>query len=451
MKIPVTPPKLDEIFEKIKDTPDLFLKIFTKHHSPTINNRYIHWDKLRRLQPPDGWSHQHWWAAIKVSRQGAMRALPLLDRKGQPFVFSLPDPVMEYIQFIDQNAGGLLGSLGKDGVDSQAQEKYLIHSLIEEAINSSQLEGATTTRQVAKEMLKNDRPPRDTSEQMILNNYYTMRLIRDRLQEGLSKQLVFDLHVYLTEKTLKDEMAAGRFRKLDEPVAVYTDDVDNLLLHNPPDAGELEARLEAMCAFANGVTPGYFIPKVVRAIILHFCLAYDHPFIDGNGRTARALFYWSMLKQNFWLCEYLSISQIIKEAPVKYGRAFLYSETDGNDLTYFILYHLGILKRAIEQLHSYIHERQKELKKTEALLRSMSLELNHRQSELLSHALKHSSAEYTIRGYEKTNAVVYQTARTDLFDLVKRKLLEQKKKGAHFIFYPVENLEALVRSGKRVE
>jgi Fic family protein len=378
-----------------------------------------------------------------------MKPLPLKDRKGKPFVYSLPDPVLEYIQFIDQNAGGLLGTAGPDGFERQTQEKYLIHSLMEEAINSSQLEGATTTRQVAKEMIKTDRPPRDTSEQMILNNYHTMWLIRDRLKQEMSKQLAFDLHVYLTEKTLKNEAAAGRFRKSDEPVAVYAEDTDNLLLHNPPIASELETRMETLCAFANGENPGYFIPKVVRAILLHFWMAYDHPFVDGNGRTARALFYWAMLRQGFWLCEYLSISQIIKEAPVKYGMAFLYSETDDNDLTYFILYHLGILKRAIEQLHSYIRNRQDELKKTEALLRSMSMDLNHRQIDLLCHALRHAYSEYTIRGYEKTNSVVYQTARTDLFDLVKKGMLVQKKKGSHFVFRPVEGFEDLLKGGKR--
>jgi len=54
--------------------------------------------------------------------------------------------------------------------------------------------------------------------------------------------------------------------------------------------------MEAMCAFVNGRDTEPFIHPAIRAMILHFWLAYDHPFVDGNGRTARALFYWAMLR-----------------------------------------------------------------------------------------------------------------------------------------------------------
>lgn len=48
-------------------------------------------------------------------------------------------------------------------------------------------------------------------------------------------------------------------------------------------------------------------------------IAYMHPFVDGNGRTARALFYWYMLKSGYWLTEYLSISRVIakSKSPMK--------------------------------------------------------------------------------------------------------------------------------------
>jgi Fic family protein len=61
-----------------------------------------------------------------------------------------------------------------------------------------------------------------------------------------------------------------------------------------------------------------------------------------------------MLRYGFWLCEFISISRIILRGPAKYGRAFLYTETDQNDLTYFIIYHLDIIRRAVDELHEYI-------------------------------------------------------------------------------------------------
>ena len=146
----------------------------------------------------------------------------------------------------------------------------------------------------------------------------------------------------------------------------------------PPLASELDERLDLMCQFANGKVPDHFIHPVIRSVILHFWLAYDHPFVDGNGRTARALFYWSMLRSGFWLFEFISISRILVKAPIKYARAFLYTETDSNDLTYFILHQVQVIKQAIAELHSYIARKSDGVPaKIRQALRGTDL-LNHR-------------------------------------------------------------------------
>jgi Fic family protein len=214
----------------------------------------------------------------------------------------------------------------------------------------------------------------------------------------------------------------------------------NEIFHDPPPAQQLRERMDAMCDFANSKTPSGFIHPVIRSTILHFWLAYDHPFVDGNGRTARALFYWSMLRHNFWLFEFISISQIIRKAPAKYGRAFLYTETDDNDLTYFILYHLDVIRRAIKELHEYIKRKTEQLQTIEHKVRGMAA-LNHRQRALISHALRHPYQQYTIRSHQVSHNVVYQTSRLDLFDLELRGLLKCHKAGRMWRFTPVEGLE----------
>jgi Fic family protein len=204
-----------------------------------------------------------------------------------------------------------------------------------------------------------------------------------------------------------------------------------------------------MCQFANGATPGAFIHPVVRAIILHFWVGYDHPFVDGNGRTARALFYWSMLAQGYWLCEYLSISSIVKRAPAKYIRAYLYSETDRNDLTYFLLYHLRVIVRAMHELHCYLDRKVTEFRQTATLLRQ-SDRFNHRQISLLSHALRHPRTAYSIQSHRMSHRVVYQTARSDMLSLAREGLLELRKIGRMFYFIPPEDLaERLKRRPKK--
>jgi Fic family protein len=437
MRMPKKPPDLGTIWEKLRDNSERLKKFIDMTSGPLIQEKYLHWDKLRYHTPPESLSHEEWWLALKFERQKLFKHIPLQDLNNNPFNYLITDPIPEMLHRIDQGAGGFI-RMPEQITNPDTKDQYYVNSLIQEAITSSQLEGAATTREIAKEMIKTGRAPRDKSEQMILNNFKTMRRIGKLKDEPLSKKLVFHLHQIITDRTLDDKSAAGRFRKADERIVVG--DMYNEIFHDPPPAGQLGERIAAMCDFANGITPQGFIHPVIRSIILHFWLAYDHPFVDGNGRAARALFYWSMLRYGFWLFEFISISQIIRKAPAKYGRAFLYTETDDNDLTYFILYHLDVIRRAIKELHEYIKRKTEQLRTIEHKMRGMAA-LNHRQRALISHALRHPYQQYTIRSHQVSHNIVYQTSRLDLFDLELRGLLKCRKVGKTWHFTPVDELE----------
>ncbi len=444
MKIPQTPPDWRKLSLQLQKLGGSQLDFFLEHR-PTHHGEYIHWDKLRRLTPPKGFTSEQWWLSIKLARRRPRKQISSFRcTKNNPFCFLQPDPIPELLHHIDQDAGGRI-EMPEEGLASpQTRNRYLLHSLTEEAITSSQLEGATTTRKVAKEMLRENRTPRDKSEQMILNNYRTMQFIRDCADKPLSQDLIFEMHRTVTENTLEDPEDAGRFRQSDN-IRVY-ENISNEVVHTPPSQKNLSARMIALCDFANSKTPNYFIHPVVRAIILHFWMAYDHPFVDGNGRCARALFYWSMLQQKYWLCEFISISQIIKKAPSKYGRAFLYTETDENDLTYFISYHLDVIRKAIDELHKYIAKKTRSTQLTESLLRQSSIKLNHRQISLLSHALRNPDAVYTIRAYQNTHDIVYETARADLQNLEDKALLIRRRTGRTFSYLPAEHIDKKLKA-----
>ncbi|MBN1868410.1 Fic family protein [Candidatus Sumerlaeota bacterium] len=423
--------------------PPPFLSLLSRAGEIASSEDYHHWDKLIHLEPPQGLSHEEWWWLIKfVQRSPLLREIVLRDKKGKPFVLCAVPQIAEKLHMIDRGAGGFI-EMPPEVTNPDVKDRYYVSSLIEEAIRSSQLEGALTTRQVARDMIRSGRPPRDRSEQMILNNYRTMEHIGALKNKPLTKEIVFDLHRRVTEGTLDKPDAAGRLRRSDEHICVG--DEYGEVFHDPPPAEQLDERLSRMCEFANGGGSKEFIHPVLRAIILHFWLAYDHPFVDGNGRTARALFYWSMLKQGYWLFEFVSISRTIHKAPAQYGRAFLYTETDDNDLTYFILYHLEIVEDAVKALHEYIAKKTRELRAIDRILR-VSVALNHRQRALLAHALRHPRHQYTTESHLNSHRVVYQTARSDLLDLVRRGLLVKSKIGRTFYFRPVENLEESLRS-----
>jgi len=153
------------------------------------------------------------------------------------------------------------------------------------------------------------------------------------------------------------------------------------------------------------------------------------------------LFYWSMLRQGYWLFEYISISNIILKAPVQYGRAFLHTETDENDLTYFLVYHAGVIRRAIEELYAHIDRQTRQLTEAQKKLQGLTI-LNYRQRELVGHALRHPGHRYTIESHRNSHKVVYETARSDLMDLEGRGLLQKRKSGKTWIFTPPPDLEA---------
>ncbi|MBM5818108.1 MAG: Fic family protein [Cyanobacteria bacterium K_Offshore_surface_m2_239] len=408
--------------------------------SEAAADRYLHWDELRHRTPPQGLSHEQWWLAEKLSRRPT--TLPLRACDGQAFWFSQPPVLLQGLHQIDRQAGASV--VAPQAVTTRStRARYLLSSLMEEAITSSQMEGAATTRDVAKAMIRSRRPPRDRSERMILNNFLTMQRIRELRTQPLTPQLVLELHRLVSEGTLDEPAEAGRLRLPGKEVVV--DDAYGTVFHVPPPAEELPGRLEELCRFANGETPKVFIHPVVRAIALHFWLAYDHPFCDGNGRTARALFYWAMLHQGYGLFAFISISSVINRARGQYERSFLLSESDDNDLTYFLLAQVKVIQQAIASLDAYLERKATEVGTLQERLEGME-GLNHRQLALLRHALRHSGFRYSVLSHQNSHGVSHQTARSDLQKLAARGLLVAGKDGRREIFRVPEDLAQRLKS-----
>lgn len=438
MKIPITPPSVDRMLEQLAQ--DELGKIF-QHANPLPTGKYLHWDDLRHRSPPDGLSSEKWWLAVSLARGSISQPLPFTDKEGHPFRLATPEPLLVHLHHMDRDAAGQIKSPTSSSIHEN-RERYLLHSLIEESITSSQLEGASTTRKVAEAMLREKRQPRDRSETMIFNNYQAMEQLRHLKDEKITPEHILELHRAITKDTLDNPSDAGRLRKSDDVNVV--DNRDGKLLHQPPCFKELPERLERLCEFANTDSDSSpFVHPVVRAILLHFMIGYDHPFADGNGRTARALFYWSMARSGYWLMEFLSISQFLRSAPRQYVQAYLHTETDKNDTTYFVLHQLGIIRRSITTLYEYLGRKIEEQKVAESLLIKtdrLRAQLNHRQLALLTHALKHPGEVYRVAKHQAVHNVVYQTARSDLLELEALGLLVKLKQGNAFVFYAADNL-----------
>lgn len=453
MKRPTPPPPVHKALAKLlalSDGGQRFQALTGAGLGPAPGGKYRHWDTFRHAPPLPDFSAEEQWVAVKLARSALYRTLPLNDAKGHPFRYALPNVALEMLHQVDRNAARNIQA--SDEVTNPAtRDTYLFRSIVEEAITSSQLEGASTTRRVAKAMIQEGRAPRTRSERMVLNNYEAMRRVLRTVDQPLTPETVVELQRVLTDGTMHEPDAVGRFRRPDEDI-VIEDDQTGTRLHTPPPAEELGQRMRAMCDFANGAGNDEFIPPAVRAILLHLWLAYDHPFVDGNGRTARALFYWSMARQGYWLCEYVSISRVLKKARGQYARSYLYTESDDNDATYFILYQLRVLLRAIDELHRYLARKSSEIHETEELVRraaAVRIELNARQLALINHALKKPGARYTVDSHRRSHGISYETARTDLTRLADEELLEMRKSGRAFVFTPHHELRDRLAGPRR--
>ncbi|PWR75706.1 Fic family protein [Methanospirillum stamsii] len=390
-----------------------------------FNDRYLYWDELTyRIQDEE--ERLETWTAMKVFRSQKMEKIsyPLLKMEYSPI-----PTIQKSLHLFDRY---LSGTIQIQNRSLQLDKRYIVSSLIEEAIASSILEGAVTTRKKARIMIEQKRKPRSHGEQMVLNNYNTLQMITRKKEDRLTPDLLLEIQRMVTKDTIDPE-DVGHFRNSND-VRVM-DVVNNVVYHIPPDWQEISRLLEQLCEFANQDDEEKFIHPIIKGIIIHFLVGYIHPFNDGNGRTARSLFYWYTLSRGYWLMEYLSISRSILKTKGKYSLAYLHTEFDQLDLTYFIRYHIDCMNKALDEMITFIEEKQDQQRKSQEIVR-LDNNITPRQGEIFTEMMEAPGQLFTIYQIAERFNVVYQTARTDLMHLedLGYVVKEKRGKGLYFIY-----------------
>ncbi len=431
------PPSIEEIFHR--DPGRLSRALHLQPQIRAIEDDYRPWRKFRHVAKDKGLDPTDAWYAAKLLRASQRRNLELADGVGRPFGFCETGHLMGPLHRIDRALGGGgpdafapdRGILG----DEVHRTRLRIRTLMDEAVESSLIEGAATTRRDAIELLRTGVGPRTKGERMVVNNYAAMGQIKQWLDRPLSAKMLLEIQGILTDGTMPaSEMR--RFRRPEENVRVEHESTGEVIFVPPPAAG-LSARIERLCDFANRAHEGAsFIHPIVKAAILHFMIGFEHPFTDGNGRTARAIFYWAALRAGYAIFEYVPISERIRAGRARYPQAYLDSEQDGGDLTYFIVYHLDIVEQAIRVVTEHLSREEAKIARSLRLLRA-SKNLNLRQRLLLEHSLRHPGTNYTVKGHMNSNGITVNTARADLEGLVRRRLMTTSKIGRQVQYHVV--------------
>lgn len=381
-----------------------------------VNENYEYWDTVKYKKRPDYCSAEELWKRVKMSR--ILMMVNTWDKYKIDFGFT--NKMQRLCHEFDMNFGQ--GWMYQPDITEDNKKQYLRSSLMEEAIYSSLIEGAATTRKVAKEMLRLKKQPKDKSQQMIANNYNTIQFISSHKDTPLSVELLLQIHRLITEKTLKNEEDAGRFRKDEDDIVVF-DVMAGETVHTPPAAATLPHFANDLCKYFNDKDAKPYVHPIIRGIIIHFMIGYFHPFVDGNGRTARALFYWYMLKEGYWMTEYLSISRVIAKSKTSYEKAYLYTEADDMDLGYFINYNLKVLEQAYRELKEYIQRKQAEKKASYQFMRLGYI--NDRQAQVIQRFVDDPSEIITVKDLQERFFISPTTAKQDIVHLMERGLLKE--------------------------
>lgn len=415
------------------------LQAYIDLHSPVDSKgRYLHYDRYR-FRFGAKLDHALAWSVVKAARK--LQYSNVIDL-GQPPAAGkiiLTPTIQKAISQCDRNATNAALEWMCNKIGEQKHVEYLLNDLIEdEAISSSQLEGAATTTQNAKDMLKRKRQPRTPDEKMIIGNYRMMQYAWKHRNAPLSLELISELHSTGVENIDDEKYHPGHFRNVD---TVVVEDGYGNVLHTPPPAATLESRLEELMAWVNSdhceTSSNKYIHPMVKATIIHFAIGYEHPFHDGNGRVARSLFYWFMFKHNFGAFRYIAISTLLKAAPIKYGKSYLYSEQDELDLTYFVEYQSEIIIRAIQSYMDEYHKTAADIEEFNVFLYDSGLfgKLSDKQKTIFQVAKNGRARDFTAQSVKENLGCSYNTASAALNGLVDKKLFKKSKVGREWHYY----------------
>ncbi|MGL4980956.1 MAG: Fic family protein, partial [Fusobacteriaceae bacterium] len=300
--------------------------------------------------------------------------------------------------------------------------------LIEEALNSSAIEGAFSTKKQTEDLVKSKRTPENKSEKMILNNYNALHFINETITSPITEELLLELYKIIVKETLEEEDITERYRTGD----VFIKNERDEIIYKAPNCEQVPEMMKELLEYANTKTDEDIF---IKASIIHFYFVYIHPFFDGNGRTARALTYMFLIKSGYEFFRFFSISMVINEKRSKYYKAIKNSEDFGSDMTYFIDFNIEMMLEAIQETISRYGN---EYLKIEILnyIEKYRISLPKSLEEELKKYLNRKDKQLTLKKYVKNTKLAESTAQKHMAILVNSGILKKEVLNKETVYIP---------------
>lgn len=355
------------------------------------------------------------WPELEAARRGQSQTLPLKDQRGEPFWFVLNRSIEQQCNVIAALARRDVAFTGPE-FDALYEE-----AVVDEAVYSSVIEGAFTSREQAMDFLRWNRTPRSKSEQMIKNNYDALTYVLEHLDEPIGEETILAIARIVTRSAAEVQVTGYR------EGMVYVTGREGVV-YTPPRAEVVPEMMRALVKFIRESE----LHPLLKACIAHFYLVYVHPFGDGNGRTARALSYMMLLQVGYDFFRYVSVSGVVAEERGRYYRAMRSVEESDGDMTYFIDAYSAMLARTVQKMEDHLKYHVLAGQKLKALEAGGSL--NERQLNGARWLLESANTGVTAEAWRKKYEVVTETARRDLLALCAAGVLAREKDGRKAVF-----------------
>lgn len=278
---------------------------------------------------------------------------------------------------------------------------------------------------------------RDRDIQEIINYRAVMEQVDKIFQEHKDDQLRYserqikDIHK-LTVHRLVDTDAAGDYRKTQ---VVLRDSRTGEVTFRPPPAVELPYLMEDFISWANS-REGHDVHPVIRAAIAHYALAAIHPFVEGNGRTARAFATLIMFSEGYDIKRLFSLEEYFdRDAEAYYSTLITTSnqskDLNERDLTSWIEYFTQGLSIELVRVRDRVRKLSIDARiKTK---RGQQVLLSDRQITIVEYLSDNQKATMSVLR-NVFSMISEDTVLRELQDLVKKRIIRKKgkTKGAYY-------------------